>query len=135
LIGGEGEGVDRTFVTITGANGENRREIFVDADDLRKENFPNDYTTALLQRGQMKLAEHALVNALDAEVNPRGNLVYKTDYDIGQIVTVHARRWGVSLTARITEITESYDANGLSLDIVFGRGMLTLAQKLRIEVN
>jgi hypothetical protein len=71
------------------------------------------------------------VNAFDAEVNTRGNLVYKTDYDLGQIVTIHARRWCVTLTARITEVTESYDENGLSLDIVFGRGLLTLAQKIK----
>jgi hypothetical protein len=131
LIGGEGEGVARTFATIIGQTGENRREIFVDADDLRSEDFPDDYQDALIYRGQAKLAEHAAVNAFDAEVNTRGNLVYKTDYDLGQIVTIHARRWGVTLTARITEVTESYDENGLSLDIVFGRGLLTLAQKIK----
>jgi hypothetical protein len=131
LVGGQGEGADRVLVTINGASGEARREIFVDARDLSSDDFPNDYTAALLFRGQTKLAEHAMTNALDAEINARGNLVYKTDYDLGQIVTVHARRWGVSLTTRITEITESYDENGLSLDIVFGRGLLTLAQKLK----
>jgi hypothetical protein len=131
LVGGQGEGADRTLVTINGATGEARREIFVDARDLSSEDFPNDYEAALQYRGQTKLAEHAMTNALDAEINSCGNLMYKTDYDLGQIVTVHARRWGVSLTTRITEITESYDENGLSLDIVFGRGLLTLAQKLR----
>ena len=131
LIGGEGEGYDRIFTAIIGASGEDRREIFVDADDLRSENFPTDYTDALLQRGQTKLAERVMINTLDATINPRGNLVYKTDYNLGQIVTVHARRWGVALATRITEITESYDENGQSLDIVFGRGLVTLGQKLK----
>ena len=46
-------------------------------------------------------------------------------------MTVHARNWGVSLEARITEIAESYDANGQSIDVTFGRGLLTLSQKMR----
>jgi hypothetical protein len=131
LIGGQGEGEERVLATINGASGEERREIFIDARDLNAEDFADDYEAALLYRGQTKLAEHAKVNALDAEINSRGNLVYKTDYDLGDIVTVHARRWGVSMNVRITEITESYDENGLSLDVVFGRGLLTLAQKLK----
>jgi len=131
LIGGEGEGADRTFAAIIGSGtGVERRERFVDADDLRSEDFPDGYTDALLYRGHEKLAEHAMVNALDAEINPRGNLAYKTDYDLGQVVTVQARKWGVSMAARITEVTESYDAGGLSLDVTFGKGLLTLAQKL-----
>ena len=133
LIGGQGEGDERVLAAIEGASGEDRREMFVDARDLNPEDFPNEYEAALLYRGQAKLTEHGIMNTLDAGINPRGNLVYKTDYDLGQIVTVHARRWGVSLSTRITEITESYDENGLSLDIVFGRGLVTLGQKLKQE--
>ncbi|GHU81057.1 hypothetical protein AGMMS49992_34210 [Clostridia bacterium] len=35
------------------------------------------------------------------------------------------------MQTRITEITESYDASGLSIDAVFGRGMLTFVQRLK----
>jgi hypothetical protein len=131
LIGGQGEGADRVLATINGASGEERREIFIDARDLNADDFGADYESALVYRGQTKIAEHAEVNVLDAEINSRGNLVYKTDYDLGDIVTVHARRWGVSMNVRITEITESYDESGLALDVVFGRGLLTLAQKFK----
>jgi hypothetical protein len=72
-----------------------------------------------------------LTESLDAEVSTHGNLVYKQDYDLGSMVTVHARRWGVAMQTRITEITESYDAAGLSLDVVFGCGAITLAQRLK----
>jgi hypothetical protein len=134
LVAGEGEGGERTLATIVGASGLNRREVFVDARDLRSENFPDAYEDALLYRATAKLADHAMVQSLDAEVNTHSNLVYKTDYDIGSIVTIQARRWGVSLQARITEVTESYDASGLSLDVTFGRGTLTLSQRLK-EAN
>ena len=39
LVGGEGEGAGRTFVTVGGGDGEDRHEIFVDARDLQREDF------------------------------------------------------------------------------------------------
>jgi len=131
LIGGEGEGSARQFVSIINGTGENRREIFVDAKDLREEDFPGTYPSALNFRGQSKLAEFAPVHSFDASVNPHGNLKYKTDFDLGQTVTVISKKWGVTLNARITEIEESYDATGQSLNIVFGKGVLTLFQRLK----
>lgn len=131
LVAGEGEGSARQLVPIIGGTGEGRREIFVDAKDLRSEDFPGTYTSALNFRGQTKLAELTPVRSFDASANPHGNLRYKVDYDLGQTVTVISKKWGVTLGARITEIEESYDVSGQSLNIVFGKGILTLFQKLK----
>ncbi len=131
LIGGEGEGASRIFVTTGSRAGANRREIFVDAKDLRSEDLSGDYTTALLFRGQSKLSERVMTQSFDAAINPHGNLRYKVDFDLGQTVKVISIRWGVILDTRITEIEETYDADGQSLDFVFGKGILTLPQKLK----
>ncbi len=131
LIGGEGEGVSRIYAAITSETGENRREVFVDAKDLRQEDFGTGYSEALIFRGQNKLVEMGMIQTFDATVNPHGNLIYKVDYDLGQTVNVISNAWGLSLQTRITEIEESYDSTGLSLSIVFGKGILTLIQKLK----
>ena len=131
LIAGEGEGAARTLVSIIGPSGENRREIFVDAKDLRADDFPGTYASALNFRGQSKLAELAPVRSFDAAANPHGNLRYKTDYDLGQSVVVISKKWGVTLNARITEIEESYGVSGQTLNITFGKGVLTLFQKMK----
>jgi len=131
LIGGEGEGGSRVMAAITGDTGEARREVFVDAKDLRQEDFGTGYQDALLYRGQSKLSTLSMLSAFDAEVNPHGNLRYKTDFDLGQVVTVLSRKWGVTLTTRITEVNETYDEGGLSLGLVFGKGALTLIDKLK----
>lgn len=131
LIGGEGEGIERVFVTTGGGSGVDRREIFVDAKDLRNEDFPSGYTDALTFRGQSKLGERAMTQSFDAAINPHGNLRYKTDFDLGQTVKVFSKKWGVTLETRITEIEETYDADGMSIDVVFGKGILTLSQKLK----
>ncbi len=44
---------------------------------------------------------------------------------------VLSKKWGVTLTTRITEIEESYDSDGQSLGITFGKGILSLFQKLQ----
>lgn len=131
LIGGEGEGTSRVLASIADTNGEARREVFVDAKDLRQEDLGAGYTNALLYRGQNKLSELSMAHSFDAEVNPHGNLRYKVDFDLGQVVIVLSQKWGVTLAARITEIEESYDASGQSLNIVFGREALSLLQKLK----
>ncbi len=135
LIGGEGEGAYRTFVAITSGSGETRREVFVDAKDLRAEDFGADYIDTLTFRGQSKLNEQAIRYTFDTSVNPHGNLTYKIDFDLGQTVKVISKAWGVSMTTRITEIEETYDADGQSISVVFGKAELTIAQKVRSDIS
>ena len=135
LVGGEGEGSERTFVAITGGSGEDRREIFVDAKDLRKDDFGTDYAEALTFRGQSRLSELAIRYSFDVSVNPHGNLVYKTDFDLGQTVKVISKPWGVSMSTRIMEIEETYDATGLSIGVTFGKSVLSIAQKLNSDMS
>lgn len=135
LIGGEGEGAQRTFVAITSGSGETRREIFVDAKDLRIEDFGAGYTDALTFRGQSKLNELSMRYTFDTTVNPHGNLTYKIDFDLGQMVKVVSKTWGVTMTTRITEVEETYDADGQSISVVFGKAELTIAQKIRSDMS
>jgi len=135
LIGGEGEGESRTFVAITSGSGETRREIFVDAKDLQAADFGTGYTDALIFRGQSKLSEQGIRYSFDTSVNPHGNLTYKTDFDLGQTVKVISKAWGVSMTTRIAEIEETYDADGLSISVVFGKAELTIAQKIHSDMS
>lgn len=135
LVGGEGEGSDRTFVAITSGSGETRHEMFVDAKDLRAEDFGSEYIDTLIFRGQSKLSEQAIRYSFDTSINPHGNLTYKVDFDLGQTVKVISKAWGVSMTTRITEVEETYDADGQSISVVFGKAELTIAQKVRSELS
>ncbi|MEA4823680.1 MAG: hypothetical protein VB111_06180, partial [Clostridiaceae bacterium] len=122
-------------VAITSGTGETRREIFVDAKDLRAEDFGTDYINTLTFRGQSKLNEQAIRYSFDTSVNPHGNLTYKIDFDLGQTVKVISKAWGVSMITRITEIEEIYDADGQSISVVFGKAELTIAQRIRSDMS
>jgi hypothetical protein len=135
LVGGEGEGSERIIIPVGGGAGEARYEIFVDARDLQSHDFPDTYIEALEFRGQQRLTTQAMVQAFDATVNLHGNLSYKTDYDIGSKIRAVSKRWELSLNARITEIEESHDREGMNLAVTFGKPLLTLAQKLQGGIN
>lgn len=135
-IGGEGEGEEgRIFEYITNGTGEERREVFVDAKDLRVTDFPTDYEEALTFRGLTRLSELSMSHSFDVIVNNHSNLIYKMDYDLGQIVQVISKKWGVTMAARIEEVEESYDAEGQSINVTFGKAELTIAQKVKSDFN
>ena len=135
LVGGEGDGIERIFVTTGGGVGLDRYEIFVDAKDLRLEDFLSDYEAALLFRGNTKLAEQAMIQAFDVTINQYGNLTYKVDFDLGNMIQAVSKRWGISMSARITTIEESYDRDGMGLSVTFGKPLLTLSEKLKRSVE
>lgn len=111
--------------TVGTATGRLRREIYVAASGLDKDENGNALNEAqkralMQQQGKTALANAPISESFTAEVNPYGNLKYKTHYDLGDIITVSSKRWGVQVDARITEITEVYGADGETLELTLG---------------
>lgn len=111
-VGGEGEGSARTYVivgddTLTGLA---RREVFIDAKDIRSDDITQaQYLASLRERGIQRLNECIISDSFECETIPTGNYEYHTDYDLGDIVTVRKTDWNMSVDLRITEITEVYE--------------------------
>ena len=122
VVAGEGEGTARTLVTVGGGTGWDLREVVVDARDVQKEEGMTDaqYIAALTQRGNEKLAEYGVVEALEAQTQPFVNFTYRDDYDLGDIVTVKKKMWGIETDKRITEIQEIYENGGFTIVPTFG---------------
>ena len=132
-VAGDGEGPDRQVVIIGDSEGLERSEIFVDARDLASSEYENEekYLEALKQRGHEKLHERRKRESFDAVANTNSNLAYREDYDLGDIVTVKSNLLNLSKRLRITEIIETYDENGLHIDLVFGDPLPTLGERLK----
>lgn len=90
-----------------------------------------EYTALLIEKGNETLAANKEVLTFDGSINPRSNLEYRVDYNLGDVVTQINRDWGIELDARITEITEIYEESGLELNIVFGNAVPTLIKKIK----
>lgn len=121
LIGGEGEGVQRTFTTVNNtASGLNRYELFVDAKDISSNKDSDNvipesqYLKLLQERGAEKLAEAAITEGFSGSVLTTGNYKYGEDFDIGDTVTV-INSYGISKNVMVLSSIESEDENGVSL--------------------
>lgn len=69
------------------------------------------YWPRLISQGYDNLAGHEPVQTFDAEIEPSTTFTYKTDYNLGDIVTVKSK-YGVTVNARIVEIAEVFDETG-----------------------
>lgn len=66
-----------------------------------------------------------------AEILPTGPFAYEKDWDVGDIVTIQNKGWGVLSHTRISEVTEIIEAGGFRLSVVFGQAPLTLGEKIK----
>lgn len=65
----------------------------------------------------------------------RGGLIYERDYDLGDIVTLQEKDWGVTLDARITEVKEIYESGKRQIDVTFGNDRPTLIDRIKQELS
>ena len=123
---GQGEGADREVLEVGTSSGLDRREVFFDARDVEE-------TLDLQSRGEQRLSDHEQDKYLSGRILEESPFIYKEDYDLGDMVTVQNKDWGVTLDTRITEITEIYEPAGFRIDAVFGNKAPTFIDKVKDE--
>lgn len=94
----------------------------MDARDVQKDDDMTaaEYKGILQQRGNEKLAEYGIIEAMEAQTKPFVNFKYREDYDLGDIVTVEKKMWGIKMDKRITEIQEIFENGGFDIVPTFG---------------
>lgn len=143
IVAGQGEGVDRRIVTVGEGAGFNRYELFVDARDVEEETDDDppqpipveQIEQRLKNRGEQKLAEHEQEIYMEGQSLTKSRLVYEKDYDLGDVVTLQNKGWGVTMDARIMEIKEIYEAKGKKIELTFGNDKPTLISKIKQELG
>jgi hypothetical protein len=140
-IAGQGEGELRRVVEVGEAEGLSRIETFIDARDISEQDedqqaLPEaEIIAKLQQRGQQKLLEFAEEFFLEGQILTNSPFEYEKDYDLGDIVTIQNREWGVTRDARITEIKEIYEPGGFQIEATFGESRPTLIKRLKQELS
>lgn len=127
-IGGQDEGADREVVEVGAGEGINRIEMFVDARD-------EEETDNLISRAEEALSENAMQQMLEGGILTYSSFRYEQDYNLGDIVTVQHKGWGLSLDTPIVEITEIYEPSGFQLEAGFGKSIPTLIEKIKKELR
>lgn len=110
-VGGEGEGAARAIDTFGTATGLDRKELFVDT---------NQPLATLPSAGETELAQYQSIVTFEGQVINRLPFIYGQDFDLGDLVTITNKKWGVQLDTRIVQVTEIYEPDGFKLEIAFG---------------
>lgn len=120
-VAGEGEGTDRKSVTRLFFDPENAPEAgldlyesFVDARNISSNNgeIPiSEYYDLLSEKAEQVHSERENTKSFEAEVEPLASFKYKTDWNLGDIVTV-TNEYDITAYPRIVEVIESWDESG-----------------------
>lgn len=131
LIGGSGENLDRFYaMTGTAASGLERREVFVDSSSIsrtyedssgnKQEYTDAEYKSFLVSNGDEEIAARSVIKTFDGDIEiTNSQYKYKTDFDIGDVVTVRDDNMELSMSARLATITEVQDVGGYRLAVTF----------------
>ena len=109
--------MDRKRVTYGSSAGLDRYELYVDARDVSsqvEEGETIDYDAVLTARGVEALAEYGVIESFEGQVEPHYSYKYGKDYYLGDIVQV-VNEYGISSSARVTEVIETFDQDGYSI--------------------
>lgn len=121
IVCGAGEGMNRTIVEVDRTNGEDRRELLVDASDLSQgEQTAAQYVAVLTQRGNDKLDEHNRIQSFEAGIKSSSQFRYTVDWNLGDIVTGKQTEWGVAMDQRVTEVEEVYENDAITVTPTLG---------------
>ncbi|NFD28783.1 hypothetical protein EXN57_01945 [Clostridium botulinum] len=122
--GGKGEAEERLIQQIGETNGLSRRETFIDCNQVED-------VTEVKSMGEQKLEEYKAIETFESSVIPSGSFNYMQDWDLGDIVTVIDRKWGIALNTRVTEVKEIYEVGGFNLECIFGNNIPTIIDSIK----
>ena len=131
LIGGEGEGVDRSCAFAYAWNkGLDRREVFVDASsitstytegEVEKTYTTEEYRKQLEAQGKQTISELQTTETFNGEIDLTNSLyVYGEDYNLGDIITIEDKDINKYIDTRILTVTEVQDDDGYKIEIEYG---------------
>ena len=128
LIGGAGEGVERFYSLIAGAQtGLQRREMWVDAaslnrtykddNDVEQTYSDSEYRAMLNVAGMQQLNANKATETFDGVLDIQNSRwKYNRDFALGDIVTTQDDDLGKYVNVRLREVLEVQDENGYSIE-------------------
>ena len=121
IVCGAGEGQNRIIVEVDRTNGEDRRELLVDARDLSQgEQTAAQYAAVPTQRGNDKLDEHNRIQSFEAGIKSTSQFRYIEDWNLGDIITGIQADWGVAMDQRVIEVEEVYENDTANVTVTLG---------------
>lgn len=119
---GKGESEDRLITVIGNETGFNRRETFIDLNNIEE---PDE----LSSEGQKSLAEYKIVQSIEGNIREVPNMEYEKDWNLGDLVTIESD--GIYEDKRIIQVKEIYERNNIKIEVGFGDKIPSLAEQIK----
>lgn len=135
FVRGIADDESEVIVTVDWQNGFHRRELWIDATDIDQTvdgvtMSLNDFRALLRQRGAEVLADYVISEKIQGKVGSSKTLIYRQDFDLGDICEYVDHQVGVQASGRVTEVVETIENNSETVTAVLGENGLTVAQKI-----
>ena len=106
----------------TGATGKQKNEVYVEGKAVTMKNSEGEtvLNVSATRKKLLQLAKEKIKPVsfdFSASVSYEGS--YKSDYELGDIVTIYHKKWGITEHKRISAITENTTEAGFSVIPVF----------------
>lgn len=108
-------------------NNERRREMVVTSSDSDQ--------TVLKDKGKQELDKNKIIEVINCSILNNDNLLYKRDYDLGDICTIKVRSIDKIVTMRITEIQEVFENGEIKILPKFGDDYITISKFIEREAS
>lgn len=124
---------DTEILLEVGEAGEyERREMIIQGSIQKDDQSDADYTALLTKEGRDALQENYDVSNFTAEISPEK---LGTAFDLGDLVTCNATRYGVRFDARITEFEETFEQGFRKVYITMGKPTITYAKAILAQAK
>lgn len=128
---GTSEGFER-YEMLIGANVDTE----VENEGAEREQRPDeDILADMAVLGTNELKGYTQEIYVEGQALTKSRLVYQHDYDLGDIVTLQNKDWGITMDARITEVKEIYEPGNIKIDLTFDNSFPTLIDKIKREIK
>ena len=110
----------RTTYSVGSGTGLGLREICIQTTVDTNERSAAEIKTSMETQGQRGLEAHTIAESFTFSTDADAPFVYRTDYDVGDLVHVKHLAWNIDLSLRITEIEEDYEEGGREIILTCG---------------
>lgn len=131
VVVGDAEGHER-FEMLVNASVDTEIEVDENAREPRPE---EDIIADMITVGENELAENTQEIYVEGQALTKSRLTYQKDYDLGDMVTLQNKDWGITMDARITEVKEIYEPGNIKIDLTFDNSFPTLIDKIKREIK
>ena len=119
---GKGENEDRLITVLGTATGFNRREVFIDLNNIED-------IDELNREGQKKLDTYKIIQSIEGKIYEIPNMQYEKDWNLGDLVTIESS--GIYEDKRIIQVKEIYERNNIKIEVGFGDKVPSLAEQIK----